>query len=220
METTILASTTFMETIFGERKKSLITSRPGNGKVGWSIQKLMEMAKQDKHILAFSLEAQKKQFEYMGKNNGQESLSQWTIIDKKKMGIDDIEKAILNSEKKIDILYIDNVDYLLGSTGKVIQKRSDYHQIIDRLAGLCDEHLITLIIGKGINNDIDARGDKRPTIKDVKLNNNTKNLFDNVIGLYREEYYEKNSSKENMIEVLMLQSEENTESFEEYYRIK
>lgn len=203
---------------------TLVVSRPGNGKNGWTIQHLLKRTKNKANVLAFALETPKRQFEYMGKNHDQERLTNWVIRDQAHVSVDEIEKVTrdLFNERDLDVLYIDNIDLLVTENKKVIENKGDLHSAILYLKGICEELGLTLVMGKTLPRDVDMRPNKTPVLKDVKLNKTTKNSIENIIGLYRDEYYHKDSTKPNTIEVISFKSNILDEgiSFEEYYNIR
>jgi replicative DNA helicase len=199
---------------------TVVASRPSNGKVGWTIKKLMDISN-EKIILAFSLEASKKQFEYMSKNNPLANFANWEIRDLKTVTLEEIKDIVISAknEKQVDIVYIDNLDFL-SINNKKINKKSDYHEVVEFLKNLCEEQSLTLVAGKGLPDDIDKREDKRPMLADIKLNKPTKAIIDNIIGLYREEVYSSNSK--NTIEINFLQSKVDVTNseYKEHYNIR
>jgi replicative DNA helicase len=206
----------FFEESIKRKENTLIAARPSNGKVGWTITKLMHMTKENTHVLAFSLEASKRQYEYMGKNHQQRDLSNWTIHDLTTIKPEEIKDIFLqtNDSRRVDVLYIDNIDSL------PLTKKSDYHNALQLLSELCSEHNISLVVGIQLPNAIDKRENKRPLFSDIKLNKTTYHFFENVVGLYRDEVYQPNENNNNQIEVLLFKTNAELESYEEYYSIR
>lgn len=195
---------------------SLVLSRPANGKIGWTISQLLKRSAEGEKILAFALQSSRKQYDYMGKKNGQETLGNWVIYDQTSASLQDIEKAAL--QHGADILYIDSLEHLVLENGKSLKKQGDFHHVLSKLKELAETCQLSLVIGKDLPKQVEARENKRPSLHDVKLSKKSLGLAEQLIGLYRDEVYHPNSDSKGIIEVISLKEED--ASYSEPYSIR
>ena len=82
----------------------------------------------------------------------------------------------------------------------------DYLQLVDRLDGslfdvqkelrsIADEQQVTIIVTSQLPGIIDNRDDKRPNENDMELLSLDKNMYNNLIFLYRPAYYDSNADR-------------------------
>lgn len=73
-----------------------------------------------------------------------------------------------------------------------------------RLKDLAKELGIPIGLVVQINRGVEARSDKRPTMSDMRDSGQHEENADGVYGIYREEYYNPQTDKKNLLEILAL----------------
>lgn len=101
----------------------------------------------------------------------------------------------------IQILYIDYI--------QLMTERDDGQtQAIGRLTRLskvlANDLSMTVILLSQLNRNVEAREDKRPLLSDLKMSGSLEEDADFAVGLYRDEYYYKETKHKNTMEYIIL----------------
>lgn len=101
--------------------------------------------------------------------------------------VDGIEKELLDIEKQVGCIIIDYLQLL----GEEYQAKEDYSLIVLQLKSLAVKLGIPIVVLSQLKRELESRADKHPLMSDIRGIMRNQNAADNVIFLYRENYYIK-----------------------------
>jgi replicative DNA helicase len=115
----------------------------------------------------------------------------------------------LKRQKGLDLLIIDYVQLLSGSTRRANENRvQELTEITTTLKALAKELSIPIVALSQLSRQVENRDDKRPQLADLRESGSIEQDADVVLFIYREEYYLKNKEpKEGTPEHLAWQGE-------------
>ncbi len=209
----------------------LIAARPAMGKTAFVLNIAQHMAfKQKKSVAIFSLEMGKEQlinrlFALEGNieaghlRNGQLDDSEWdklaeaaSVIGDSKLIIDDTPGITVQSlrskcrkyklEKGLDIIIIDYLQLMTGS-GKIESRQQEISEISRSLKLLARELNIPVIALSQLSRAVESRPDKRPMMSDLRESGAIEQDADIVMFIYRDDYYNKDTDKKNISEIII-----------------
>jgi replicative DNA helicase len=107
----------------------------------------------------------------------------------------------LQAEHGLDLIVI---DYLQLMTGRGQENRvQEVSEISRSLKIVARELNVPLIALSQLSRAVEARPDKRPMLSDLRESGSIEQDADVVMFIYRDEYYERDSDKKNMAEILV-----------------
>lgn len=201
----------------------IMAARPGMGKTSWMISQIMDLIAKKVRIMAFNGEMLEQQFffrafcnysnvpNYIASHNrfSQQQRSDWldaeiwlsnqnqylTLDFTAGIHIDELVAKVkkIKRDKGLDLVFIDfiqdvenvikgeNRDMQLGNTMK-------------KLKNLAKNEKICLVILSHLTREVDRRGDKRPTMADLRESGNLENYADAIMFMVRPDYYLKKDS--------------------------
>lgn len=211
----------------------LIAARPSMGKTAFVLNMAQHMAFRDHVTTAiFSLEMSKEQlvnrlFALESKvdaqilRNGRLEDSDWErliesaeIIGNSNLIIDDtpsISIAELRSkcrkykmEMNLGVIIIDYLQLMSGSGGRSSASRQQEVSDISRsLKALARELNVPVIALSQLSRAVEQRDDKRPMLSDLRESGAIEQDADVVMFIYRDDYYNKESEKKNIAEIIV-----------------
>lgn len=97
------------------------------------------------------------------------------------------------------------VDYLqlMVTAGKSENRAQEVSQITRGLKQLAKEIGVPVVSAAQLNRDVEKRQDKRPQLSDLKESGSIEQDSDVVLFLYREDYYDENSTRANQADVIV-----------------
>jgi len=101
--------------------------------------------------------------------------------------VDGIEKELLGIEKQVGCIIIDYLQLL----GEEYQTKEDYSLIVMQLKTLATKLNVPIVVLSQLKRELESRADKHPLMSDIRGIMRNQNAADNVIFLYRENYYIK-----------------------------
>lgn len=101
--------------------------------------------------------------------------------------VDGIEKELQKIEKQVGCVIIDYLQLL----GEEYQAKEDYSLIVLQLKSLAVKLGIPIVVLSQLKRDLESRADKRPLMSDIRGYARNQNAADNILFLYRENYYIK-----------------------------
>ena len=214
---------------------TIIAGRPAMGKTAYALSDALHQARLGYPVGIFSLEMSARQLtarlfaNYAGIDSnklafGSLSQSEYDVaaglrssFSKLPLYIDDEPYLSLLSlkikakkwvrEKKVKIIYIDYLQ-LINNNLKGRTRDQEISEISRTLKGLAKELDIPIIALSQLSRVVETRGDKRPMLSDLRESGAIEQDADNVLFLYRPEYYgipqwEDNTPTTNEVEVII-----------------
>ena len=207
----------------------LLAARPGMGKTSMALNMALNAAKSSgKTVAIFSLEMSREQLvtrlisgEGLVENNrlrtGDLRESDWqriaeaaTTLSRTDIRIDDnptLTVADINAKcRRLDNLGLVVIDYLqlmTGSGGQSYKGENRQQAVSDMsrmLKIMAKELNVPVICLSQLSRANEKREDKRPMLSDLRESGSIEQDADIVMFLYREDYYNENSDKRNIVE--------------------
>lgn len=116
------------------------------------------------------------------------------VDDTKYTTIEDIEAKCRCMKQMRNIKFV-MIDYMQLIDGKE-------EEIIERLKKLSEELQITILVNSLLTEEINKRKDPVPKLEDIK-NKSILEFADIILLFYRDDYYNKDSEKKNIVEVIV-----------------
>ena len=214
---------------------TIIAGRPAMGKTAYALSDALHQARLGYPVGIFSLEMSARQlterlyskYAEIDRNKlafGTLSQSEYDVaaglrssFSKLPLYIDDEPYLSLLSlkikakkwvrEKKVKVIYIDYLQ-LINNNLKGRTRDQEISEISRTLKGLAKELDIPIIALSQLSRTVETRGDKRPMLSDLRESGAIEQDADNVLFLYRPEYYgiptwEDNTPTANEVEVVI-----------------
>lgn len=108
--------------------------------------------------------------------------------------------------KGIEAAFFDYAQIIRTPDGRVPDKESDYASISFVLRELAASCNIPVVSAAQLNREVEKRKNKRPILSDLRSSGSFENDARVVIGLYRDEYYNKYSEDQNILEMSILKN--------------
>ena len=211
----------------------LIAARPSMGKTAFVLNIAQHVAfKANKSVAIFSLEMSKEQLvnrlfaleaqvDAQSLRTGNLKDSDWEkliesagIIGKSRLMIDDtpgISISELRSkcrkmklEHGLDIIIIDYLQLMTGRVGGRSESRQQEISEISRaLKGVARELNVPVVALSQLSRAVEQRPDHRPMMSDLRESGAIEQDADVVMFIYRDEYYNKDSEKKGLAEIII-----------------
>lgn len=210
----------------------LVAARPSMGKTAFTLNIAQNVAiRQDKSVAFFSLEMSKEQL--VGRilssvsevsseklRTGQLQTDDWTrlakameVMGKAPLYIDDTPGLTtqemrsklrrLKVEHGLDLIIVDYVQLMQGrSSGNSDNRQQEISEISRNLKLIAREMNVPLIALSQLSG-VESRTDKRPILSDLRESGSLEQDADIVAFLYRDKYYNENSEKGDITEVII-----------------
>jgi replicative DNA helicase len=102
------------------------------------------------------------------------------------------------------LVVVDYVQLLRDQEGDGRSRERNISQAARALKGLAQELQVPVLALAQFNRNLDGRGDKRPTLTDLRDSGELENTADSVLGLYREEMHHPSTTDKRLAEVVVL----------------
>lgn len=209
---------------------TILAGRPSMGKTAIAIQMAMTMARNNKHVLIFSLEMTAVQLgnrmllnesdipirhfkagtlyslqEEMMRSSAEKIASRSiTIADMPGISTAQIRNIALRQQRNVgvDAIFIDYLQ-LIQSGNNLLSRHLDLSQITKACKNLAKELNIPVVLLSQLNRNVEARTDKRPVMSDLRESGAIEEDADIVGLLYREEYYNRDTDMKNEGEIIL-----------------
>ncbi len=209
----------------------LIAARPSMGKTAFALNIALHAAvKCQKSVAVFSLEMSKEQlanrFFAMESKLDSQNLRTGTLSDKdwdklmegaievgkSKLIIDDTGSISISElrskcrkfklEHGLDMIMIDYLQLMTGS-GKTDSRQQEVSDISRSLKALARELNVPVIALSQLSRKVEERPDHRPMMSDLRESGAIEQDADVVMFIYRDDYYNKDTDKPNVAEIII-----------------
>ncbi|GIP02070.1 replicative DNA helicase [Paenibacillus lautus] len=224
---------TALDKITGRWKKqtlNIIAARPSVGKTAFMLNNAVIAGKEGMTVAVFSLEQPEDQLldrvvaaecQIIGENirDGKLSDEEWTkytlgianladldiyIDDKPGRTIQEIRAAVRKLKKKHPniIVFIDYLQLIHGGK-KFPSRNEEVGYISSSLKQMARENDCPVIALAQLSRGVEQRQDKRPMMSDLRESGNIEQDADTITFLYRDDYYNQETEKKNIIECIV-----------------
>jgi len=105
--------------------------------------------------------------------------------------------------KGIEVVYIDYIQLVADRGDNQTQELGKLSRMFKLLA---NDLNITNVLVSQLNRSVELRDDKRPVMSDLRQSGNLEEDADFVVGLYRDDYYNRESSQKGTMEYIILKN--------------
>ena len=110
----------------------------------------------------------------------------------------------LKRQRGLDVIIIDYVQLMTGASKRASENRvQEITEITTGLKALAKELAVPVIALSQLSRQVEARDDKRPQLADLRESGSIEQDADVVAFLYREEYYNPETDRKNIMDVLI-----------------
>ena len=223
------------ETIMGLKNSDLIilASRPGMGKTSLALNIALNVAKKtNKAIAIFSLEMSRQQLAtrllsgeayvdskklqtgMLSKEDWQKLSAATATLSKTRMFIDDnsiITVSDMNAQcrrvQELGLVIIDYLQLMTSATGGTSESRIQAVAEISRMLKIMAKELnVPVLVMSQLSRASTQRQDKRPMLSDLRESGSLEQDADIVLGLYREDYFNRESEDHNTAELIVMKN--------------
>ena len=218
-------------------KLIVLASRPSMGKSTFALNILNNIAtKQNLPVLCFNLEASKEQI--INKLISNNSMVEYSEIQKEKIDNNiwkKIQKGIsifsdaeiyiedtpgisieeiceksrkMKKEKDIQFVLIDYIHLISYDKRECLSRDQEISQISHTLKLLAEELNIPILVVSQLSRGPEERKNHKPILEDFHASRDLVQVADIVMFLYRDDYYNEDSEKKNIAEIIVIKNKD------------
>ncbi|MFP3725700.1 DnaB-like helicase C-terminal domain-containing protein [Priestia filamentosa] len=131
------------------------------------------------------------------------------IVEVTELNNQRMRRIIQEYKKKhdIDSVYVDYVQIMSTDKGNKPELESDYANISEGIRKTAKAENVSIIVGSQLSRSIESREDKRPKMSDLRNSGAFEQDAARVVGLYRDEYYNPETTEEpGILEYIILKN--------------
>ena len=210
----------------------LVAARPAMGKTAFVLNIARNVAfKQDKHVAIFSLEmgqnelvqrffAMESKVDSQNIRTGNMSAAEWQslieamdVVASSNVIIDDTSGITVSevrskcrkikAEQGLDLVVIDYIQLMSGDGRAGDSRQQEISEISRGLKGLAKELKVPVIALSQLSRAPELRTDHRPILSDLRESGAIEQDADVVMFIYRDEYYNKDTEKKGVAEIII-----------------
>lgn len=210
----------------------IVAARPSVGKTAFALNVAQNVAvNTDENVAIFSLEMGAEQLvsrmlcaegniDSQRLRNGQLQADDWSkltmamgslsnagiyIDDSPGIRVAEIRSKCrrLKQEQGLGMIVIDYLQLIQGSVNSKENRQQEVSEISRSLKALARELNVPLIALSQLSRGVESRQDKRPMMSDLRESGSIEQDADIVGFLYRDDYYDTESEKQNIIEIII-----------------
>ena len=106
-------------------------------------------------------------------------------------------------EKNIGLVVIDYLQLMTSDSGKTESRQNEVAAISRSLKAMARELELPVVALSQLSRDVEKREDKHPMLSDLRESGSIEQDADVVMFIYREEYYNRDSGKKNLAEIMI-----------------
>lgn len=226
----------------------IIAARPSMGKTAFALNLALNVAKNPTrpHVAFFSLEmgvdqlvmrllSCQSQVDNFNLRQGKLTPQEWEKIhfavdslselnlhfdDSGTVKVTDMRSKCrkLKQEGKLDLIVIDYLQLLSGSAHNQANRVQEVSEISRVLKETARELKIPVIALSQLSRNVENRKEKQPIMADLRESGSIEQDADIIMFLYREDYYEQDTTRKNMVDVIIAKNRSGTiGDFELYF---
>lgn len=204
----------------------ILAARPAMGKTAFALNLALNVARNEKHVLIYSLEMGNEQLfdrllaieskvklkaikegnltseEYSRMGDGMGRLNEMNIYisDSSSVNILEIKATArrLKAEGRLDFMLIDYLQLISPMIGSRKSREQEISEISRSLKIIAKELNIPVVTLSQLSRSVEQRNDKRPILSDLRESGAIEQDADMVMFLYRDNYYNKDESKTDL----------------------
>lgn len=211
---------------YGGGQVIIVAGRPGTGKSSFMSTSAYEVARKGKNVLFFSMEMSAMdialriacsitdinlQYAIKGTWIGEEQKANMKkaintikklpiMFDCKSLTTSRLRSTVasLSRQKKIDIVFVDYLGLIRGSSSKQVSKYESVSEISGVLKEIALDSGLPIVVGCQLNRSNEYRTDKRPMLADLRDSGSIEQDADIVFLLHRPSMYPKPDSQDEI----------------------
>ncbi|HAQ02978.1 TPA: hypothetical protein DCQ22_03755 [Candidatus Nomurabacteria bacterium] len=117
--------------------------------------------------------------------------------------IDQME-AVIRKYKSIHDIKVAYIDYIQLMVERDTNQTQELGRVSRKLKLMANTLDMTIVSMSQLNREVEHRDNKRPVMSDIRQCGNLEEDADFVVGLYRDEYYNKDSKDKGKLEFIIL----------------
>ena len=113
-------------------------------------------------------------------------------------------EAVIRKYKSIHDIKVAYIDYIQLMVERDANQTQELGRVSRKLKLMANTLDMTIVSMSQLNREVEHRDNKRPVMSDIRQCGNLEEDADFVVGLYRDEYYNKDSKDKGKLEFIIL----------------
>jgi len=113
-------------------------------------------------------------------------------------------EAVIRKYKSIHDIKVAYIDYIQLMVERDTNQTQELGRVSRKLKLMANTLDMTIVSMSQLNREVEHRDNKRPVMSDIRQCGNLEEDADFVVGLYRDEYYNKDSKDKGKLEFIIL----------------